>query len=278
MVVKNLNTVDFNDLVTCFLDAFENYFVQMPTEPAYYRERWRLAKVDLNYSYGMFDNNKLVGFVLHAIDNREGVDTAFNAGTGVLPAYRGRRIVQKIYEYARPLLAAINISVCRLEVITENETAIAAYHRIGFKKNKRYKCYRGAINSELNSKVPVQEIPYNKAPWDILPNQDLYSWENQQACIANGPFQFFWVLHNDEPESFFIIDTSSGYLPQFDLLEDHEDGWDRLLKGISQVSAKIKINNVDERLTVKISQLNKAGLENHIDQYEMMMEFNRPLV
>ena len=92
MTVRNLANISFDELLSCFLAAFENYYVQMPTDKSYYKERWRLAKVDYNYSYGMFDKNKLVGFIIHAIDKRNGTLIAFNTGTGVLPSYRGKRL------------------------------------------------------------------------------------------------------------------------------------------------------------------------------------------
>ena len=97
MIVKHLGHTDFNTIMACFLSAFENYFVKMPTDPKYYKQRWKAAKVNFNLSYGMFDNDKLVGFIINAIDERYGEYIAFNTGTGVIPEYRGQKIVKSIY-------------------------------------------------------------------------------------------------------------------------------------------------------------------------------------
>ncbi len=81
LTVKDLRNIDFDELMDCFLIAFENYFVKMPTDRNYYKERWRIAKVNFKLSYGMFDGEKLVGFIINAIDKRNGDLTAFNTGT-----------------------------------------------------------------------------------------------------------------------------------------------------------------------------------------------------
>jgi ribosomal protein S18 acetylase RimI-like enzyme len=269
MIVKNLAQTDFTELLDCFLTSFENYFVTMPTVPDYYQERWKNAKVDYRFSYGMFDNGKLVGFIINAIDNRNGHITAFNAGTGVLPEYRGQRIVQSIYDHAIPDLKYHGIDKCSLEVITENIKAVKAYQRIGFEINKNYKCFNGEI--KLNNKVTadLMEIPYNEIEWNGLPNQEYYSWENQSASIQQGKFNYFQVLNDGKPESFFIINQVNGYVPQFDILNNESKAWDRLFTGISLFSTSIKINNVDERLNNKINYIESIGLVNHISQYEM---------
>ena len=104
MTVKHLGDTDFDTIMACFLSAFDNYFVKMPTDYNYYRKRWKASKVDFNLSYGMFDNDQLVGFIIHAIGRRHGEYIAFNSGTGVIPAYRGKKIVKTIYEFAIPEL------------------------------------------------------------------------------------------------------------------------------------------------------------------------------
>jgi hypothetical protein len=70
--VKKLEEVKFDIIIDCFLKSFENYYVKFPTDKNYYKNRWKIAKVDFALSYGMFDGEKLVGFIINAIDNRKG--------------------------------------------------------------------------------------------------------------------------------------------------------------------------------------------------------------
>ncbi len=100
MIIKNLKYIPFTNIMDCFHQCFENYFVPFPKENYLWEIRWKNAKVDYSLSYGMFENEKLMGFIINAIDYRNGKLIAFNTGTGILPEYRGKRIVKSIYDYA----------------------------------------------------------------------------------------------------------------------------------------------------------------------------------
>ncbi len=142
MQVKSLKNINYPILMDCFNKAFHNYFVKLPTDTNFWKERWQQAKVDLSLSYGMFDKDRLIGFIINAIDQRNGELTAYNAGTGVLPQYRGEKIVKSIYDFALPNLKQNGITKCTLEVIKENEIAIKSYRSIGFVISKNYKSFK----------------------------------------------------------------------------------------------------------------------------------------
>lgn len=272
MTVNNLSEGSLDEILDCFLLAFEDYYLKMPSNRNYYRERWKAAKVDFNFSYGMFDEGKLVGFIIHAIDKRAGILTAFNTGTGVIPAYRGKRIVKSIYEYALRDLWQNGIEKSTLEVIRKNDKAIRSYESVGFKVCKKYKCYTGNLKIETVDQFDLREIAFKNVDWGKLPNQRFYSWDFQKETILEGNYTFFQVLHKQEPESFFIINPENQYLAQFDLLNTENKGWQRLFAAIQQVSSKIRIINLDDRLQHKLENIRLIGLENSIDQYEMELE------
>lgn len=274
MFVKNLSDTSFEIILDCFLKAFENYFVKMPADDDYYKQRWKAAKVDFNCSYGMFDGELMIGFIIHAIDKRNGKLTAFNTGTGVIPKYRGKRIVKSIYQYALKDLADKGIEKSVLEVITKNDIAVSSYSDIGFNICKEYKCFNGNFKLDSSLQSEVREIDLNDVDWSSLPNQQLYSWENQQESLLEGSYNFFQVLNNENPESFFVINPDLNYLAQFDLLTEEKDGWKRLFTAIRSISESIKVNNVDVRLKEKLDNLTLFGLDNTIDQFEMELIIN----
>ena len=138
----------------------------------------------------MFDKGKLVGFIIHAIDKRNGDYIAFNTGTGVVPEYRGTKIVQSIYEYAIPELKKEGITKCVLEVITENHKAINAYQGVGFNICKHLKCYNGTISLKEHN-PQIIDTTYQNMNWNTLPNQKLYSWDNQNKCLENGNYNYY---------------------------------------------------------------------------------------
>jgi ribosomal protein S18 acetylase RimI-like enzyme len=272
MIVNKLSNISFDEILDCFLLAFENYSLKMPSDRNYYKERWKAAKVDFNFSYGMFDKGKLVGFIIHAIDKRVGILTAFNTGTGVIPDYKGKRIVKSIYEYALKDLWINGIEKSSLEVITKNHIAIRSYESVGFKICKKYKCYAGNIKIDSCNQFDLKEIAFKNIDWEKLPNQQFYSWDFQKETILEGNYTFYQVLNKKEPESFFIINPENQFLAQFDVLNTENNGWKRLFSAIKQVSSRIRIINLDDRLEDKLDYLNLIGLENTVNQYEMELE------
>jgi len=272
MKVRNLGLTDFLVLIDCFLKSFENYFVKMPTDHSYYKERWNMANVDFALSYGMFDKDKLVGFILNAVDSRNNELIAYNTGTGVIPKYRGQRIIDSIYKFAIPDLKKHGIEKCSLEVIKGNVKAINAYKHIGFTITKSYKCFSGTINLEVQSiYVTLKKVDFDFFKWDVM-EQDNYSWDNHIETVKRGSYDFYTVLNNDAIIAYFIINPENGYLAQFSTFDNTNDNWNRLFTAIKNISKTIKINNVDESLTNKIDYLNHFGLKNTVDQYEMEMK------
>lgn len=269
MTIRSLDTIPFETLMECFNVSFENYFVPMSTDLNFWEARWAEAKVDYNLSFGMFENETLIGFIINAIDTRNGHKIAFNTGTGVLPEHRGKKIVKKIYAHALGEFKKNEITKCSLEVITTNERAIKSYQSIGFQITRTLKCFSGVISSKKDSSLTIIEKKLSEIKWDQLPNQSLYSWDNQTNSVLKGPYQYFQILNYGQPESYFICNPDNGYIAQFDVLSSNNLAWERLFLGIRSISETIKINNVDAQLIDKIEALKSNGLKNTIDQYEM---------
>ncbi|MEN3324943.1 GNAT family N-acetyltransferase [Mariniflexile soesokkakense] len=269
MEINNLSKTPMEVIVNCFLESFKNYYVEFPKDKDYFKQRWEMSNLNYSLSYGMFDNNELVGFILHGIENRHNHLTAFNLGTGVVPGYRGKKITKAIYEFAIPDLMFSGVTKCQLEVIKENSFAIRAYTSIGFDITKGYKCFAGEIIKKDDYLYEVKEVNIQDFNFDLTSNQKLYSWENQIESVRRGNFNAFQVMNGSQVESFFIINRENGYIPQLEVIIDTDESWNRLFSAIRSISKTIKINNVDEQLVSKIYYLEKFGLKNTIDQYEM---------
>lgn len=268
MIVRHLGHTNFNTIMACFLSAFENYFVKMPTDYNFYKQRWKAAKVNFDLSYGMFDGDQLVGFIIHAIDERRGEQIAFNTGTGVIPEYRGRKIVKAIYEHAIPDLIQNGITKSVLEVIIENEKAVKSYEGVGFTICKTFKCFAGELLAD-KVKTEVKNIVFDEIVWEQIPNQDSYSWDFHNRCLKDGNSSYYYVYNNNKVESFFAISTENGTINQLEVLNNTKGNWERLFQAVHSVTKNVRIINVDDRLGDKLSAIEHAGLKNTVNQYEM---------
>ena len=225
----------------------------------------------------MFDHGKLVGFIINGIDRLNGELVAFNTGTGVIKEYRGNQIVDKLYSFAIPELKINGINKCSLEVIQKNDKAIRVYERIGFKKSRALKCFKGELKFKPE-KVKIQEIKYEEIEKRQNINHKLYTWDNSNEAIkiSKEVYKNYKVgVKESNDVGFFIINSISGYLPQFEITAQLEKkNWKKLFSGIQSVSKYLKINNVDIQREELIEEILRLGLENYIDQYEMEMSIN----
>lgn len=273
MVVRNLSQHSFEEILECFLLAFEDYFVPMPTDPDYYKARWKASKVDFSSSYGLFDEGRLVAFILHSIDTRFGQRMAYNSGTGVIPAYRSRGLTAELYAHALTELRTKGIQKSTLEVITENERAIRAYTGVGFKKVKHYRCFKAELKGAESIDFELQALNWDEVDWESLSDQELYSWDNQKESIIEGNYRFYQVKYRDKVESYFILLPTSGYVAQLGLLKTSAS-WSRLFTALQSVCREVRMNNVDLRSQEKCLALQEAGWIATVDQFEMELNLS----
>lgn len=273
MEIKNLQHIPLPSIVDCLLESFADYFVKMPEDVQYWENRFLGARVNFELSFGMFDDGKLIGFIINGIDYTGEDLTAFNTGTGVIPAYRGDKIVDSIYDFAIPVLKKNGVKKCMLEVIQKNEKAIRVYERIGFSSHRSLKCFKGSL------KTGVTDVGVKKANFEHIIDkqtidQQFYSWDNNnEAILSSGNlYHTFEVFFRDSCIGYFVINPKIGYLPQFELYDTESEYQLQLFEGIRQVAEEVRINNVDASRIHLCDALLQAGLENHIDQFEMEMK------
>ncbi len=269
MTFSSLESLSYDEIIACFNKAFENYFVPMPTDVSFWENRFKNARVNLSFSWGAFQDDKLVGFVINAIDLKKGIPAAYNTGTGVIPDFRGNKLVDKMFEFGMRNLKNHDIQKCSLEVIDENIKAIKAYERIGFENKIKLHCYKGNLTKNTNAIIKESNILEIESESNDLN----YSWDNTLETIrkAGNQYKFFKVFDSLEKNylGYFIIDTSSGYIAQ---LESKTKVWSHIFDGISQLNSSVRINNVREDRKDLIKYLNILNFDNTIDQIEMEMD------
>lgn len=270
MEIRDLSKTSLEEIVFAILMAFEGYFVTMPSDPAYWKSRFEGARVDWTCSFGLFDEGELVAFIINGVDDRGTSKIAFNTGTGVVPKYRGQKIVDQLYEYAFPFFKQKKITDYALEVVQENSRAIRVYERIGFEITKEYYCFKGKLAASAYQTI-LKQSNLNKIQTS---KEHLYAWDNSRSAIENSPdgtYRCYEVLSLEEEKiGFFVINPKSGYLPQFEIHQtDLKENWTLLFDGIAQVNRDVKINNVDAKRMDQRAILTDLGLENIINQYEM---------
>ena len=99
-----LSSADSTSVFECFLAAFSDYEVEMRASREEFEQRLVRDGVQLEISAGAFDNGRMVGFYMNALGEWQGKQTAYDAGTGVIPDYRRQGIAEELFKFMVPHL------------------------------------------------------------------------------------------------------------------------------------------------------------------------------
>ena len=275
MQIRPFSDTPLKTIVNCFNTAFADYIIPFQVEVEAMGKRWQSCRVDYGLSYGAFDREQLVGFIINGVDQWQGKKTAYNCGTGVIPSHRGQRIVQQLYDAAFPAFREQGIGQCTLEVIIGNDRAIRAYEGVGFRKDRRLKCFARAADVVLK---PIDQYRIQRAAtarWKAYQKLVEFhpSWESQPAAyeVLRADCAIWELYSEQDLAGYIIVKPDSGHVLQFGMA-DRPDWkligqqlWRHVIDGIPG----LRMNNVDSRAGRSLAVLRAVGMQPTLDQWEM---------
>ena len=163
--------------------AFNTAFADYPIPftiglPEFKRKFIERLRIQFAYSAGVWAAKEMVGFLFGVVNNYQGKLTAYNGGTGVVPAYRGQQLVHQMYQKLWPAYQALGVEQCVLEVLCQNARAVRSYEKSGFAIGQRFHCYKlnGALKNTPNpAGVVLQMVHHDQWPlyaqwWQAAPS------------------------------------------------------------------------------------------------------------
>src|SRR6185369_9341639 len=188
-----LTAADFSTLYACFLDAFSDYQVNMQMSEQQFAQRLTRDGVQLEISTGAFDDDRMIGFYINAVDDWQGKRTAYDAGTGIVPDYRGRGVAQELFAFTVSKLKERGVSQYLLEVLSSNERAVALYRKLRFVEVRKLAVLRSErivepIDDFELRRVDSPDWKLFQSFWDGYP-----SWQNSLAAVERIPNDRFIV-------------------------------------------------------------------------------------
>lgn len=278
MEIRTLENVTVTELLTTFNEAFSDYLVKFHLTEQQLIDKMQSEGSSLMHSVGMFDQGRLVGFMLHAFAEIDGKKVIYNGGTGVIPPYRGKGITQQLYKYAIQQLAEQGIKNHLLEFIKGNTFAQRVYESVGFKIVRELDCLRGTAEKlSVADGVTFSEIDsvnwgQLKAFFSIQP-----SWQNNVASVirAIGKRKTIGCYGNNELIGFASFNPENGRIALMAIAPEHRrKGYgSQLLSYIQQqFDGEVSIFNVDKSHTETHEFFTKRGLQSVVEQYEMVLE------
>ncbi len=141
--------------------AMQSSFADYSLDMSYMTERFlelrsRKNGVDLSVSPGLFSGDELVGFTLVGVGpGRDGL-AAFDSATGIKKEWRGKGFAGALFNQALPELRSRGVRRFVLEVLQENQAAVRAYEKTGFRVMRELDCFDIRV-SESTRRVPAFE-------------------------------------------------------------------------------------------------------------------------
>ncbi len=175
----------------CFDEAFADYALKGKPARLWLRDRCTKNGVDLSTSAAAWDGDRMVGFTLVGLDeDGEGL-SAYDSGTGIVPTHRGGGLAGRLFDFLLPELKRRGVKRFLLEVLQENEPAVAAYRKADFSIARDFDCFALEAAAFTRAKA-VDKIAI--LPIDLDPALEMHrgsdwppSWENSAPSIARIP-------------------------------------------------------------------------------------------
>lgn len=275
MKIHTLKIEDREDLLEAINTAFADYIVPYQLNKEQLMAKIASENIQMEKSVGVFEEGSLIAFMMHGVREQDGHTVIYNAGTGVLPEYRGQGLVSKMYDYILPYLKECQVKKIVLEVIETNQSAIRAYEKNGFSVKRKLLCFAGKIQTNTMSNIASIQVIDNfsfdvfESFWDVRP-----SWQSDSPSMDVLKPEALGAFVNNELIGYLLFNPANRRLYQIAIIPTYRRKGigTQLLARIQQQIAeeKVQFNNVDEGAENLKLFLEKQGLIHVINQLEMI--------
>lgn len=278
---RPLTGVPDEDLHACFLEAFSDYAVPVRTPLESFRANNALRGFAPALSVGAFDGGRLVGFVFNGRGEWNGLPTAYDLGTGLIPARRGGGVGSALAMECFALLKGAGMAQYLLEVLKNNAPAFNLYRKKGFGITREFACFRGPraglkerpapAGAELRP-LKLKDLRRAAALRDWEP-----SWQNSDAALRRfpGELALLGVFLKGRLAGFGAA-KANGDIPQLVVKKAlrRRGLGSLLLRGLAAAlppeCERLSCLNVDESDAAALAFLPALGLPQFAGQYEML--------
>lgn len=276
MKISSLTSTSTDTILHCFNEAFSDYVVPFRLTSEQLEAKMKAERVNLDYSVGTFDGDRLVGFILHGVKDANGVRSIYNGGTGVIPSARRAGLTVQMYDHILPILRPAGIHEMILEVIAGNAPAIKSYERIGYKTVRMLDCYKGDISvSATHPQVEIRHIhQFSDSLTAIGKIQP--TWQNSAEAIedATSDVIILGAYLNDGLCGYCACNVKTNRILQIAVSKSdrrQKIGSTLLHHIAAQYSPTVTIINVDARYDSVAEFLAQSGFVRFLQQHEMRM-------
>lgn len=269
-----LRDISNNEIMECVNLAFSDYAIPIHFIGDTFQNFLKASDIDKSLSFCAYSENTMVGFILNSSSFYQGERVVFDAGTGVIPDFRGKGVFSSLYTFAEQELLKCGIRKYYLEVLQENERAKVLYERQGFSVAREFSVMQFMGISEKDSSQHVQSAPLIEFDFSTVKHLTLVnpSYEHSYHIIKKSAnfYRVFYTKDERDITAFCIYNTNDGRVIELGYcsLTDLKEVLLHLASDYKTVIAK----NIDMSYCSVMEMLLSIGFKQISSQYEMVKE------
>lgn len=274
MIYKSLNQVGTEEILECINKAFSDYSMPIKFTAETMQLFFKTSDINKALSFCAYSGDDMVGFILNSsnIYNKEPV--VFDAGTGVVPEFRGQGIFTSLYAYTEQELCKHGIKKYYLEVLQHNVRAKSLYERNGFSITREFSVMQldkllGECNAKNVQVVELEEFNFIEAKKLV---QVKPSYEHSLDVIRKNAdlYRVAYLKSCGNITTYCIYDVKCGRL----IMLGYHDIADlkEVLKYIADKYGTVIAKNIDTSYGSLIDLMLSIGFKQIAFQYEMVKE------
>lgn len=261
---KSLVEVDLQQLVECLNLAFSDYEQPICFTPDSLKYYLTASAVDLSLSYGAFYAQQLVAVILNSNGIYNNQRVVFDAGTGVIPEYRGKKLFSALFDYTTQQLLCQNIEKYYLEVLQANHHAVTIYSKKGFTICREYSVLT-ASGPKCDRDERIATSAYEDFNVFPVKNSVAPSFEHTTHAIQQKP-HLYEVLYLDDL-AYCIYAKRNGEIIQ--LHYNDLNALKKVMAALTHLYPSAMAKNIDCNRTDVLQMLTEIGFKEITKQYEM---------
>lgn len=270
---KNLENVTDSQIADCLNLAFSDYAIPIHLSEEQLRTIFNTTGVDKKLSFGAFYGNDMVGFILNSCGVFKGKKCLFDAGTGVVPAHRGKKVFTSLFGYAQQYIKQYGITKYYLEVLQNNDRVLSLYKKLGFSVVREFSVLNAQKAEESSCCNKVRFTDFNSFCFEKAIDCTCIepSFEHCTHILKLNPDQYSVAYTQDkELTAFCVFSNEGGKILQL----GYKDICDLklIIKSILSRHGNVTAKNIDMSATQVIAMLKSIGFIQVAEQYEMVKD------
>ena len=261
-----LDKICLEQIAECFNLAFSDYEQPIHFTAQSLKYYLTASAVELSLSFGAFCGDEMVGFILNSGGSYNNHNVVFDAGTGVVPEHRGKKVFSELFGYTVQQLRQQGIARYYLEVLQGNHHAVSIYCKKGFSVLREYSVLVGS--GAKGDHHPVAVAPYQDFEVFITKFAVEPSFEHTTHNIRRNP-ELYEVRYLDD-RAYCIYAKRNGEIIQMHYNE--LDALKKVMSALVEQYPRAMAKNVDFRYGDVLQMLTETGFKEITRQYEMVRD------